>query len=346
MEHQDRSKTYEVIPSRVTAIIVALIAYGICGVFVYRIATRQPLFAVHINEILMAVLTGMIGLGMTLILFRPPVSLVLDDRGIRFKNPPIGFFWSDVRKVDVIEQGIEVTVELMVDDLECYLSPLNESQRKKIDYKIDSGIVKIPLVISDSVDRFRNEIDARLITSQNSTSKDREVEVSENAFIFNIRYLASLIPDRLYRVYYIDKIFYLIRIGGEQDRNPLPPRFGSIEFLLAQWFNSGKKTREEIAEIDQLHPEVLLEEHKHNFKVPVREVMQVNIKPHSSLNTHGVHVGLMTLVLTNGKKFQFQFEDTRHMRCAVTNLPAVLGHALKVDVQWDANKKMFVKKLI
>ncbi len=66
--------------------------------------------------------------------------------------------------------------------------------------------------------------------------------------------------------------------------------------------------------MDRTSPDVLLQRHKHNFKVVARDVAKATIDAASIAHSHGVHVGRMSLLLADGKSYRFQFEDVGHLR--------------------------------
>jgi len=337
--------SYNVTASRLAFAIIAIVGCSSCAVFLHGYVTKQAWIGEPLGAIAMMVFLGGLGAVMAYAAIRPPVPLALDGEGARFRTPPVTVLWKDVKEAHVSTQGMKTVVELVVVDIDKYLSQLSKSQRKTLDYEIDSGALRFSFIASGKIDRIRSEIDARLTAlpegAAHATPTDT-IETPEDSFVFNARYLATISSDRLYRVCCANGTFYMIRIGGQADMDVLCSQFGAIGALFAGLLRRGARTPEDIATMDEKPPESLLDNHKHNFKFTAHEVMQASIDPASAIQSHGAHVGRMSLVLADGKKWKFQFEEVRHMRCAVTNLPAVLGPLLAVNVQWDESKKAYV----
>lgn len=346
--HHNPMDTYEEHPSRLGFAIVAIIGLSICAFMLFGVFSRQPWTGEEYGMLAMAAFMGILGAVMTVAAVRPPVHLKLDEEGASFKSPPVKVRWSDVREIHVSKEGMNTVVEVVVDDLDKYLLPLSDSQRKKLKYEITSKALRFSFVGSGRTAELRKEMEARRQTVTSfGGQREREPIVAEESpqetFVFNARFLGQLVPDRLYRVYYRPGAFYLVRIGGQGNMEMVGAQFGLVGLLIALWAKRGATTPEDVAQMDETHPEQLLSAHRHNFSIAAGDVVEASIEAKAKFQGHGMHVGRMSLVLANRKKFSFQFEDMRHMRTAVVNLPPVLGAVLKTKVRWDEENGQYVR---
>jgi hypothetical protein len=242
---------------------------------------------------------------------------------------------------------MNTVVELVVDDIDKYLQQLTAAQRRALDYDVTARALRFPFIASGGVKKIRQEIEARRKPARSiphATTAAERVATATDSFVFNARYLASLSSDRLYRIYYRDGAFYLIRIAGQGNTDALAMQFGLLGALLAGAFKGAAKSPEDVARMDEAHPESFLSQHKHNLKFTPTQVMEARIEPAAALKSHGHNFGRLILTLMDGKKLTFQFEDPRHMRCAINDLPPLLGPTLEINVRWDEEKGEYVKR--
>jgi hypothetical protein len=164
---------------------------------------------------------------------------------------------------------------------------------------------------------------------------------------FNARFISVTSWDRLYRVYFRDSEFYFIRIGGQGGVHEallhlLGPIGGFVSTFLKKRAEENKANLTD--RVDQSHPILHLRKHQHNFKLNPATIRASRIKPASILAFHGTQVGRWILTLRDGKKMNFQFENSENMEVAVSSLPKVIGQALIVDVEWNEKTNKFTKR--
>ena len=162
--------------------------------------------------------------------------------------------------------------------------------------------------------------------------------------VFETRQINALTADRLYRVYADDGRFYLIRVGGQQFDVHFAAHFGLLGALIGAMLSRGNKSQEEIAKLDAQRPSDLLANHKQNFTFVISDVLEATLDPPSLMAQHGPHAGRWTLVLKDGKKRTFQFENIEDMQQAERTLTTALGPMLHVNVMWDAEKERYRKR--
>ncbi|SRR6266446_8669889 len=170
----------------------------------------------------------------------------------------------------------------------------------------------------------------------------------ETPAIFNAKLTSATSSDRMYRVYLRRDDFFFILVAGGLSANPesLTVHFGLLGALIGAMVKKREKKKREatIQRIDQLDPEQLLAEHKHNFKLHTAEIREGAIEPRPFFTLHGHQVGRLRLFLRDGRKMNLEFENNDDMTDALKVLPSFLDSSSKINVEWDERKKRFRKK--
>ena len=163
---------------------------------------------------------------------------------------------------------------------------------------------------------------------------------------FNAKLIAS--SYRTYRVYLKRADIFFIVIAGGLSANPdmLTVHFGLVGALIGHFVKKRAKKKSEatIQRIDQVDPEELVSEHKHNFKLHTSEIREARVEPRPWLVMSGNQAGRCKFFLRDGRKMNFEFETTEDMSAALNLLPQLLNSSLVVNVEWDEQKKRYRKK--
>src|SRR4029079_2913413 len=96
--------------------------------------------------------------------------------------------------------------------------------------------------------------------------------------------------------------------------------------------------------MDATDPEQLLSENKRNFRLHASEISEASIEPRPAITLDGHQVGHWKLLRRDDKKLKFQFENNDDMTLALDALSKSSNLSVKVNVEWDARKKKFLKK--
>jgi len=140
--------------------------------------------------------------------------------------------------------------------------------------------------------------------------------------------------------------FILVAEGLSANPEMLTVHLGLLGALIGSMMKKRVKKKREatIHRIDQLDPEQLLAEHKHNFKLHTAEIREGAIEPRPFLALHGHQAGRLILFLRDGRKTNLEFETNDDMTAALVVLPKFMDSSLRVNVEWDERKKRFRKK--
>jgi len=182
-----------------------------------------------------------------------------------------------------------------------------------------------------------------------STGEGRNAreDLMGNTPVFNARFISNSSFDKMYRIYAVSDQLFFIRIGGQGGLQPgLTHQLGILGLLIEPMMKKRAEKREKalIETIDRTDPEQLLASHKDNFRLRTVELQGGTLDPPSFFATHGLHVGRWRLNLRDGKKMDFQFENTEDMRSALDVLPNLFSSSFRVNVRWNENKKRYEKK--
>lgn len=165
--------------------------------------------------------------------------------------------------------------------------------------------------------------------------------------VFNARFISNRSFDKLYRIYAVGDQLYLIRIGGQGlPRQGITRPLGILGLLIEPLMKKRLENKEKalIETIDRTSPELLLSRHKDNFKLAAVELQEGTVDPPSFFATHGPHVGRCQWNLSDGKKLDFQFEQTEDMRIALDVLPNLFSSGFHINVRWNEIKKRYERK--
>jgi len=154
--------------------------------------------------------------------------------------------------------------------------------------------------------------------------------------------------SRVYRVYpRRDDLFFIVLAEG-LSANPqtLTVHFGLLGLLIGAMMKKRAKKKNAAAtqRMDQTDPEQLLAENKHNFRLHTSEINEGSIEPRPLITFDGHQVGHWKLLLRDGKKMKFQFENNDEMAAALHALSKFLNGSLKVNVEWDEKEETLTSR--
>ena len=176
----------------------------------------------------------------------------------------------------------------------------------------------------------------------NSPLGDRSKDI-EHPSTFTVKH-----ANRVYRIYLrrADLFFIVLAEGLSANPETLTAHFGLLGALIGASMKKRAKKKNAAAtqRMDQIEPEQLLSEHKHNFRLHTSEIREASIEPRAWITLDGHQAGHWKLLLRDDRKLKCQFENKDDMAAALDCLPKFLNGTLKVNVEWDEKKKRFTKK--
>jgi hypothetical protein len=187
--------------------------------------------------------------------------------------------------------------------------------------------------------RSLNNMNSAIASIEPSSSQPREDRLSS----FTVKH-----ANRVYRVYLRrDDLFFIVLAEG-LSANPetLTVHLGLLGLLIGASMKKRAKKKNATAteRMNQTDPEQLLSEHKRNFRLHTSEIGETSIEPRPAITFDGHQAGHWKLLKRDGKKLKFQFENNDEMTIALDALSKYFNGSLKVNVEWNAKKKKFLKK--
>lgn len=153
--------------------------------------------------------------------------------------------------------------------------------------------------------------------------------------------------NRFYRVYLLpgELIFLCLKTGGEFSQ-AVRVQFGLVGTLVGEAIDQAKKNKKTINQHDRVSIDELIAQHKNSFRARRNEFSEVSIDPKSLWLTYSYshpHAGVLRFKHAEQGKMTLLLETVEDMRAVVQHLPAVLGFQVAVNVEWDEEKKCFIK---
>jgi hypothetical protein len=152
--------------------------------------------------------------------------------------------------------------------------------------------------------------------------------------------------ERRYQISAQGSNLYFIQLPGvSETAQALTVHFGLLGILIGESMKkrAQKKAAAAVQSASPQDPEEALRENKHNFKVYLPEIQDAALEPPAFWQLHGKQAGRFRFSLRDGKKQKFEFETPDELKAALDVLPRLLGATLRINVEWDENKKRFQK---
>ena len=145
---------------------------------------------------------------------------------------------------------------------------------------------------------------------------------------FKARAVFTFSPDRTYRVESRNGALYFLRAGVQFNRERIgaPPGGGLLPELTLLTARRKQEKAQLIPRDPNQNPEELLTIHPDNFKLVHSDIKRVTFLPKKSFASHGPHVARVIIEHLDGKRQEYQFENTADLRTATEQLSAFLSH--------------------
>ncbi len=163
---------------------------------------------------------------------------------------------------------------------------------------------------------------------------------------FDARYVSSR-SDIMYRIYIRGSDLYFINLGGVSPvTRAVTAQFGILGVLvdLALKKLAQRKTQTMLQAVEGQDPESLVRQNASSFKIYAPEIKDAAVEPASIWAMHGKQAGRWNFEMRDGKKHRFEFVDVETMKSALELLSKSLFATLRVNVEWNDQKKKFEKK--
>ncbi len=164
---------------------------------------------------------------------------------------------------------------------------------------------------------------------------------------FNVKLVSPLSSAGKYRIFVerSDLLFIQIEGGSRSILEAAAPFIGPAGNIipLSLWLFGKRKTKAKLQRLETGNPEELLREGENNFKLNLAEIRDAAIEAPALFQTSG-KAGRLNLLVRHGEKIKCEFDNAAEMAKAIHLLAPLLNSTLKVNVEWNEEKRRYEKK--
>jgi hypothetical protein len=163
---------------------------------------------------------------------------------------------------------------------------------------------------------------------------------------FNARAVFTWKGDRQYRVYVQEEQLIFIRTSGQQMGQLVAHQFGLIGALV--WALTKKRREKKLAAamqaMDATHPLQLVTQHKHSFQSHRSQLTEQTLEAPSWFKGRGPYAARWRFVVGGKDRMQLELPTKEDVDNMLRLLSPIVGTSLRVDIEWNAKKKKFVRR--
>jgi hypothetical protein len=164
---------------------------------------------------------------------------------------------------------------------------------------------------------------------------------------FNVNLVSPISSAGKYRIFVerSDLLFIQIEGGSRSILEAAAPFIGPVGNLipLTLWLFTKRKTKAKLQRLEEGNPEELLRESENNFKLNLAEIRDAAIEAPTFFQTSG-KAGRLNFSVRHGEKIRCEFDNATEMNKAIHLLAPLLSSTLKVNAEWNGEKRRFERK--
>ena len=165
--------------------------------------------------------------------------------------------------------------------------------------------------------------------------------------VFNVKLVSPISSAGKYRVFVerSDLLFIQVEGGSRSVLAAVAPFLGPAGGIipLTLWLFGKSKARAKLQRLEEGSPEELLRENENNFKLNLAEIRDAAIEAPAFFQNSG-KAGRLNFSVRHGEKIKCEFDDATEINNAIHLLAPLLSSTLKVNVEWNGEKKRFESK--
>ncbi len=190
-------------------------------------------------------------------------------------------------------------------------------------------------------------VDGQPVTNQEEKQRKFAAQSEATGTAFNVKLVSPISSAGKYRIFVerSDLLFIQIEGGSRSILAAAAPFLGPVGNLipLTLWLFGKIKTKAKLQRLETGNPEELLREGENNFKLNLAEIRDATIEAPAMFQTSG-KAGRLNLLVRHGEKIKCEFDDVAEMAKAIHLLAPLLNSTLKVNVEWNEEKRRYEKK--
>lgn len=189
-------------------------------------------------------------------------------------------------------------------------------------------------------------VDGQPVINQEEKQRKSAAQSEAAGTTFNVILVSPLSSAGKYRVFVerSDLLFIQIEGGSRSILEAAAPFIGPAGNIipLSLWL-FGKRKKAKLQRLETGNPEELLREGENNFKLNLAEIRDAAIEAPALFQTSG-KAGRLNLLVRHGEKIKCEFDDAAEMTKTIHLLAPLLNSTLKVNVEWNEEKRRYEKK--
>ena len=190
-------------------------------------------------------------------------------------------------------------------------------------------------------------IDGRPVINQGQKPGKFAAPPEAAGISFNVKLVSPLSSAGKYRVFVerSDLLFIQVEGGSKSILEAAAPFLGPAGNIipLTLWLFTKRKTKAKLQRLEEGNPEELLRESENNFKLNLAEIREAAIEAPAFFQTSG-KAGRLNFSVRHGEKIKCEFDNDTEMNNAIHLLAPLLNSTLKVNVEWNGEKRRFERK--
>lgn len=190
-------------------------------------------------------------------------------------------------------------------------------------------------------------VDGQPVINRKEPRQKPAARPADTQSAFNAKLVSPISFAGTYRIFVErnDLIFIQIQGGSRSILEALAPALGPFGGLipLVLWLFTKREAKARLERLQAGKPEELLRDNEKNFKLYLAEIRDAAIEAPSFLAAGG-KAGRLNFLVRHGDKIKCEVEATEDLSAAICLLVPLLGSTLKVNVEWNAQKRRFERK--
>jgi hypothetical protein len=183
----------------------------------------------------------------------------------------------------------------------------------------------------------------------NPAEKQRKIAAQSEAAgtAFNVILVSPLSSVGKYRIFVerSDLLFIQVEGGSRSVLEAAVPFLGPAGGIipLTLWLFNKRKTKAKRKRLEEGDPGELLRENENNFKLNLAEIRDAAIEAPAFFQNSG-KAGRLNFSVRHGEKIKCEFDNAAEINKAIHLLAPLLSSTLKVNMEWNGEKRRFEKK--
>ena len=190
-------------------------------------------------------------------------------------------------------------------------------------------------------------VDGQPVINQEEKQRKSAAQSEAAGTAFNVILVSPLSSAGKYRIFVerSDLLFIQIDGGSKSVLEAAVPFLGPAGGIipLTLWLFNKRKTKAKRKRLEEGDPGELLRENENNFKLNLAEIRDAAIEAPAFFQNSG-KAGRLNFSVRHGEKIKCEFDNAAEINKAIHLLAPLLSSTLKVNMEWNGEKRRFEKK--